>query len=438
VRVTQAVVLVLPGRFAGKKILGLTTLERALLAASESGVKEFILVGNDSVAGDEILASLAKDKRFRDRNIDPAYVPLSDFGNPSLREKMRERFWLMESLAVFSPDVLGRAAETDPGPGRDLLVIDSQGRGGHGEVFSGLALCSKPAFDRLREVLGKRGAAELDTEATAEVFPPSRTLLFRAGEDHCESVKSGDALRRADRYLIGTARKPTDGFFSKNFNRHISTFLTRWLLKLNVTPMEISVVVLAVGLMSGWLVGRAGFRNAFLGALLFEVASIIDGCDGENARLTFRGSKFGGTFDITGDAATFVFFFLNLPIGLWRTSGNGVWLVLGAISFLSMVAFYAQMAKYTRRTGIGNNIISIVKDIEKSSCRPGFAGRLDWLAARVAPIFRRDFFATGAFVIIACRAGWLMMLIIAVMAPTEAIYMHFYSRRRLRDACVEA
>ncbi len=141
--------------------------------------------------------------------------------------------------------------------------------------------------------------------------------------------------------------------------------------------MQISVVVLVVGLLSGWIEGRGGYRNALLGALLFELASIIDGCDGENARLTFRGSKLGGTFDITGDAATFVFFFMNLPIGLYRSTRSDLWLVLGVVSFVSMFLFYLQVGKYTKRTGIGNNIVAIVKDIEKSGSQPGFTGSLD-------------------------------------------------------------
>jgi phosphatidylglycerophosphate synthase len=202
--------------------------------------------------------------------------------------------------------------------------------------------------------------------------------------------------------------------------------------------MQISVVVLAVGLLSGWLEGRGGYRNALLGALFFELASIIDGCDGENARLTFRGSKFGGTFDITGDAATFVFFFLNLPIGLYKSTRADLWLVLGAVSFLSMFLFYLQVGRYTRRTGIGNNIVAIVKDIEKSGDQPGFVGMVDRIAAKIAPVYRRDFFATWAFIFIALGGAPVFMLIIAVLSPVETTYMFFYSRRRLRQAAVEA
>jgi len=435
VRVSQAVILISSGNRPGSKILGLAPLERTLLAASQSGVKDFILVAVNAEDEAEILSPLLRDKRFRERGIQPEFVPLARLAELGTGGRVKSRFWLMEDRLVCSPENLTKASSADPSLSRDVLVMN----GTDGEAsFAGLALCLGGSFARIASVLANRGTTELDPKTTAEIFPPSRVQVVIAGPDFCESVKSQTAVRRAHRYLIGTARKPTDGFYSRNVNRPISTFLTSQLLKLNVTPMEISVVVLAVGILSGWLEGRGGYRNAALGALLFEIASIIDGCDGENARLTYRISKFGGTFDIAGDAATFVFFFLNLPIGLYRTSRNDFWLALGALSFVSMILFYVQMGRFTRRTGIGNNIVAIVKDIEKSSERPGFAGKLDWAAAKIAPIYRRDFFATWAFIIIACGGAGLFMGIIAVLAPVEAVYMYFYSRRRLKEALVEA
>ncbi len=433
-RVDQAVVLIAPEGRPGKRILGLDPLERVLLTASQAGVTDFLLVGAEGVDGEAILASLSRDKRFQERDIRPDYVPLSGLAELGRRGRIDERFWLMEEALVFSPEILEKVLRASAGGRTDLAVVNRRAAGEDGE-YAGLALLSADALDRLPDALRARGAS---TAFPDGVVPSTRLAAFDAGPVFCETVSSKEAARRAGRYLIGTARKPTDGFFSKNFNRYVSTFLTRQLLKLDVTPMQISIVVLVVGLLSGWFEGRGGYRYALLGALLFELASIIDGCDGENARLTFRGTKFGGTFDITGDAATFVFFFMNLPIGLYKSTQNDLWLVLGAVSFLSMFLFYLQVGKYTKRTGIGNNIIAIVKDIEKNGGQPGFSGVLDRLAAKIAPVYRRDFFATWAFIFIALGGAQVFMLIIAVLSPLETWYMFSYSRRRLRQADAEA
>ncbi len=433
-RVDQAVVLLAPEGRSGKRILGLDPLERVILTASQAGVADFILVGADGVDGEAVLSSLRRDKRFQERDIQAEFVPLSGLAEFGRRGRIRDRFWLMEEALVFSPEILDRALRSCPGGKADLVVVNRRASAGDGE-YAGLALLSSDALARLVEAVRARGASG---GFPNDIIPGSRKVVFDTGPDFCETASSREATRRIGSYLIGTARKPTDGFFSKHFNRYVSTFLTRQLLKLDVTPMQISVVVLAVGLLSGWLEGRGGYRNALLGALFFELASIIDGCDGENARLTFRGSKFGGTFDITGDAATFVFFFLNLPIGLYKSTQADLWLVLGAVSFLSMFLFYLQVGRYTRRTGIGNNIVAIVKDIEKSGDQPGFAGMVDRIAAKIAPVYRRDFFATWALIFIALGGAPVFMLIIAVLSPVETAYMFFYSRRRLRQAAVEA
>jgi CDP-L-myo-inositol myo-inositolphosphotransferase len=433
-------------------------LERALLTVFQGGVREFILIGEDREAGKAILASLGDDKRFKEKDMRLEYVPLSGLTDLVCREGPRGRFWLMDGDLVFAPAVLEKAAQADPGEDRDLLVIHSleagepgerpmiktadDGRtvaafggdgGGRAASFAGLGLCSGETLARLAEAFKKRGSVRLDADVLAETFDPARTVAFDAGPDFCETVTSKASAKRAERYLIGTARKPTDGFFSRNFNRHVSTFLTPHLLKINVSPTEISVVVLFVGLLSGWIEGRGGYRNAVLGAFLFELASIIDGCDGENARLTFRSSKLGGTLDVTGDALTFVFFFMSLSIGLYRSTWNNFWLILGGLSLLSMILFYVQFSIYTQRSGIGNHIVAVVKDIEKSAGRPGFTGKIDWIASKIAPVYRRDFFSTWAFLFILSGGAKIFMGILAVLTPVEAVYMFFYSRRRLRQ-----
>jgi phosphatidylglycerophosphate synthase len=441
-----------------RTILGLPMLERAVLTAFQVGVREFILIGEDADAGKVILSSLGNDKRFKVKGMLLEYVPLSGLADVVRREGFMGRFWLMDGNLVFAPAVLKKAAQADPGEDRDLLVIHGleagepgqqpmiktadDGRtieafgedaGGRAASYAGVGLCSGETLARLAEVFMKRGSVRLDTDVLAETFDPARTVAFDAGPDFCETVTSKASAKRAERYLIGTARKPTDGFFSRNFNRYVSTFLTRHLLKINITPTEISVVVLFVGLLSGWLEGRGGYRNAVLGAFLFELASIIDGCDGENARLTFRSSKVGGTLDVTGDALTFVFFFMNLSIGLYRSTWNNLWLILGGLSLLSMILFYVQFSIYTQRSGIGNHIVAVVKDIEKGAGRPGLSGKIDWIASKIAPIYRRDFFATWAFLFILFGGAKIFMGILAVLTPLEAVYMFFYSRRRLRQ-----
>ena len=136
-RVTQAVILI---SRPWKRILGLSPLERTLLAASLAGVKDFILIGDTDAEEAEILSPLLKDKRFRDRAIRPDFVPLTRLAELGRTGRIRSRFWLMEDRLVCAPDILEKAALAEPAPARDVLVVNGAGGGGSDGPFSGVGL----------------------------------------------------------------------------------------------------------------------------------------------------------------------------------------------------------------------------------------------------------------------------------------------------------
>jgi phosphatidylglycerophosphate synthase len=294
-----------------------------------------------------------------------------------------------------------------------------------------LSLCPAAVFPRLAETLAARGVDPEDAGLLDEIRGPAPLRSVEASARFCLEVTDRASYRTAERRLLDTARKPTDGFISRNFNRRISLWLTRQFLKTAIAPSIQSIATLLVGLASGWFISRGGYGPSALGAFLFDFASIFDGCDGENARLTYRTSKFGGFLDIGGDAVIFVLFFVCLPIGLYRESGRPIWLALGSLALVSMGLFYAQLVAHMKRAKLGNNIVAIAKDIEASAGKPGFASRLDAAASRIAFIYRRDFFSTAACVIVLAGGAKILMAVLAFFLPVEAAYMFFFSRRKL-------
>ena len=54
-----------------------------------------------------------------------------------------------------------------------------------------------------------------------------------------------------------------------------------------------------------------------MGAILFQIASIVDGVDGEIARATQRSSKSGATLDTATDAATNFAFLAGISANQW-------------------------------------------------------------------------------------------------------------------------
>ncbi|HTS08463.1 MAG TPA: CDP-alcohol phosphatidyltransferase family protein, partial [Candidatus Eisenbacteria bacterium] len=147
------------------------------------------------------------------------------------------------------------------------------------------------------------------------------------------------AERKLNRWLT----KPTDGIFAK-LNRRISVPISRQLIKWPITPNMVSIFTLGVGFASGVYFAMGGYWNTLLAALLSLWASILDGCDGEVARLKLLESDFGCWLETVCDYLYYLFIFSGMAIGLIRTAGPKfvVWaalLLFGAIATFLVTGF---------------------------------------------------------------------------------------------------
>jgi phosphatidylglycerophosphate synthase len=147
------------------------------------------------------------------------------------------------------------------------------------------------------------------------------------------------AERKLDRWLV----KPTDGIYAR-LNRRISIPISRQLIKFPVTPNMVSLFTLAVGLASSLLFATGGYWYMLAGALLSLWASILDGCDGEVARLKLMESDFGCWLETACDYLYYLFLFIGLMLGLERTSGSKVYLIGGAVLLFGAVASFLTVA----------------------------------------------------------------------------------------------
>lgn len=130
--------------------------------------------------------------------------------------------------------------------------------------------------------------------------------------------------RKLDSWLI----KPTDGIFAR-MNRRVSTPISRQLLRFPITPNQVSLFVLGVSLACGFFYGRGGYWNCLIGALLAVAGSILDGCDGEVARLKLQSTAFGTWVDTICDYIYYVVAFGGMTFGLARSSGLKSYLAWG-------------------------------------------------------------------------------------------------------------
>src|SRR5262249_25000365 len=129
-----------------------------------------------------------------------------------------------------------------------------------------------------------------------------------------EADGSPEALTRRLLDDLAGRTAATDGYLARALDRRLSRRLTRFALPRPVTPNQITLFGLGVGLAgaAGLATGSYGGRPA--GALALMASSILDGVDGELARARFEQSPSGARLDLMGDYITHLAAFLGLGI----------------------------------------------------------------------------------------------------------------------------
>lgn len=143
------------------------------------------------------------------------------------------------------------------------------------------------------------------------------------------------AERKLDQWLV----KPTDGFFAQ-MNRKISVPISRELIKFPITPNMVTLFTLGVSFVAGVFFALGGYWNTLLGGLLSAWASILDGCDGEVARLKLQASPFGCWLETICDYLYYLFIFGGMSLGLAKSRGTDAYLVWGGFLFFGAVVSF--------------------------------------------------------------------------------------------------
>jgi len=151
------------------------------------------------------------------------------------------------------------------------------------------------------------------SEVIQELVQQKKLYFIEVPEDSWFDIDTSQDLTKAKNYLLNnSSSKINDGSISKYINRPISQWTTSKIIDYPLTPNQISIAVFFISVFSGLIISIEGYFFLLLGALLAQLSSILDGCDGEIARLKLLKSKFGGWFDQVLDRYSDLFIFTGL------------------------------------------------------------------------------------------------------------------------------
>ncbi len=351
-------------------ILGLPLIERVIRIAMEAGAADFYVVtGYQEKLVRVFLAGLTGRLGYR---ITPIFNRNWEKGNGlsvlTAREYLQEPFLLLMADHLFDPsiarDLIALAlsdGEIALGVDRDThnSLIDMEdvtrvkanaekilniGKGltNFNGFDTGIFKCTPAIFDALETGVKKDGDATL-SGAVKILAAAGKARAVEINGRFWIDVDDPTALGRAEDVILTQLKaKPSDGPVSRYINRPLSVMISRRLVNHRITPNQISLFSFLCSVLAAGLFALDGYLALLLGGFVAQFASIIDGCDGEVARLKYQSSDYGGWFDAVLDRYADAFLLFGLMWHAYADRTGGLILLFG---FLAIIGSF--MLSYT-------------------------------------------------------------------------------------------
>lgn len=347
------------------RLFGLTLLERAIKTAEKAGISDIFLVLGANA--EEIIEFVKK------RNLNVTIVFNKDWprGNGSSVCAAKNYVSSDEEFLIAMADHLSdglhlrKLIDEKMNSCSLLLAVDPERK-----EYIDLEDATKVLYDEKTGLILNAGKElkqfnAIDTgffKANGEIFKAleetkedgsltaALNWLAKQGKAKAVVVKDAfwididtkEALRKAKKLLLSQLPKTTDGPVSKYLNRLFSIPLSAFLSNTKITPNLISVFSFLLALASSVLFSLGKTQTTIAAGILTQLSSIIDGCDGEVARLKLQESEFGGWFDAVLDRIADGLILLGITAGLIKTGVNPLTatLALGASLIGSYILSY--------------------------------------------------------------------------------------------------
>jgi len=350
-------------------ILGLPLIERVIRTTMEAGVDEFFVVVG--YRGDQVsdflgqlseklaisITSLMNDEWDKENGLsvlkaqDVIQVPFlllmaDHLFDPNMVRSMMAHKLANEDIALaVDSDTQNSLVDiedvtrvkVEDGNIRDI----SKGLVDFNCFDTGIFLCSPAIFKALEQSREEDGETSL-TAAVRTLAAVGRAKAIPVSGFWID-VDDRVAFKKAERaMLVRLSEKSNDGPVSRYLNRPISTRISRHLAKYNITPNQISIFSFLSSLLAAGLFASGVYLVLLIGGIMAQFASILDGSDGEIARLKYQGSDFGGWFDAVLDRYADAFLLFGLTWYLLAQKANG-WILF--IGFMAIIGSF--MLSYT-------------------------------------------------------------------------------------------
>ena len=282
---------------------------------------------------------------------------------------------------------------------------------------------------RLRDIDLSTVARELrDRVLSGAPVPAGEDVSFGRGRLALRIATDHD-LPGAEQTIRRSSYKDTDNKLARA-NRSMSLPISVALIRTPLTANQLSVALVAVGFYSAWLFSTGHYLAGVLGGFLSLAASVLDGCDGEIARLKYQESALGCWIETFGDYSYYIAIFVGLTIGAVHKTGWQAFYWLGAIALAGTLIAFALLIYLRNRITAGQpeKLHSIARARFKTE--PTRWSRIIW---RISFVATRSAMPYGIFALSLVNLLPLVVVLAAIGSNTYWISLVLKLRHLLGD-----
>ena len=190
------------------------------------------------------------------------------------------------------------------------------------------------------------------------------------------------------------------------------------------------MVLVAVGFYSGWLFSVGNYGAGVLAAFLSLAASILDGCDGEIARLKYQESALGCWIETVGDYSYYLAIFIGMTVGVVRETGLDPFFWIGLLALAGTLLTFALLIYLRARitTGQPTRLHAVAKTRFKAD--PSLWTKLIW---RVSFVCTRAAMPYGIIVLAVLNLLPVVLVLAAIGANVYWLSLALKLRDLLRE-----
>lgn len=157
-----------------------------------------------------------------------------------------------------------------------------------------------------------------------------------------------------------------DGLLAALFYRKISRIITSKLVSTPLTPNQVTVMSIVLGLLSSALIAAGNYPLEILGVIVLQISLLLDVVDGDLARAKDMKSAWGHNLDILSDRFTDSVLIIAVSIACYKHLQDGTVLLWGSCAlagyqyfhYLTDVWLFPPVHSHSGQRGI--NIIKVM------------------------------------------------------------------------------